>query len=455
MKETNLSVTDHSQSSKNDSETLEVNSENQVNPELLTSTIPKEIVKTETPRQVKKFVNRSTFNSTICSIKDYLLARYVFRYNTVNNKVEYVSIDNGQRDEETGLYVFSEFTQRDFNSVYISICHDLTEKINKDLFRTVLDSDFISVHNPIQNYLDRLPVFDNERDYIKELSEKLITDNQHYCTKYFRHWFVSLVGCASDPKFTNHLVLTLKGDQGIGKSTFIRNLIPSSLYPDTFYEGSFVPSNKDHELLLAMRLIINMDEFDSKTGRQMDAMKSVITREYVDIRKPYGRTQEKASRIASFCATTNREMVIEDPTGSRRMLILDVKHCDLQPYQHLDMAYAQAKHLFLTQPRPYLNREDINEINQMNESFKKIEVEQEYLIEFFRPVRPGESKDASLTATKIAEILSNKTKLNFNDQLIQKVGSIMKKCGFMPRKSNGSQYYDVMFIKPNEQRISE
>lgn len=204
-----------------------------------------------------------------------------------------------------------------------------------------------------------------------------------------------------------------------------------------------------------MRLIINMDEFDSKTGRQMDAMKSVITREYVDIRKPYGRTQEKASRIASFCATTNREMVIDDPTGSRRMLILDVKHCDLQPYQHLDMAYAQAKYLFQTQPRPHLNREDIAEINQMNESFKKIEVEQEYLIEFFRPVRPGESKDASLTATKIAEILSNKTKLNFNDQFIQKVGSIMKKCGFMPRKSNGSQYYDVMIIKPNDQRRSE
>lgn len=455
MKETNLSVTNHSQSSKNDSETLEVNLENQVNPELLTSTIPKEIVKTETPRQVKKFINRSTYNSTICSIKDYLLARYLFRYNTVNNKVEYVSFENGLRDEETGLHVYSEFTQRDFNSVYLGLCHDLPEKINKDLFRTVLDSDFIPVYKPIQNYLDRLPVFDNERDYIKELSEKLITDNQHYCNKYFRYWFVSLVGCALDPKFTNHLVLTLKGDQGIGKSTFIRNLIPSSLYPDTFYEGSFVPSNKDHELLLAMRLIINMDEYDSKTGRQMDAMKSVITREHVDVRKPYGKTQEKAERIASFCATTNREMVIEDPTGSRRMLILDVKHCDLQAYQHLDMAYAQAKHLFLTQPRPYLNREDINEINQMNESFKKIEVEQEYLIEFFRPVRPGESKDASLTATKIAEILSNKTKLNFNDQLIQKVGSIMKKCGFMPRKSNGSQYYDVMIIKPNDQRRSE
>jgi predicted P-loop ATPase len=449
-----LSDYQYSHKDQNDLASKLSSDENLVNQELLTSTVPKETATILVPTSEKRAFNRSSYNSAICSIKTYLEQRYAFRYNTVNNKVEFAS-HNGRRHEETGLPIYSELTQRDFNSIYLNLSHDLPEKINKDLFRTVLDSDFVRVHNPIRDYLDRLPEFDNERDYIEELSGRLITDNQQYCSKYFKYWFVSLVGCALDPKFTNHLVLTLKGEQGVGKSTFIRNLIPPSLYPDTFYEGSFIPSNKDHELLLAMRLIINMDEFDSKTGRQVDAMKSVITREFVDIRKPYARTQEKAVRIASFTATTNREMVIDDPSGSRRMLILEVRHCNLQPYQHLDMAYAQAKHLFLNEPRPHLTRDDINEINQMNESFKKIEVEQEYLTEFFRPVRPGETREASLTATKIAEILSRKTKLNFNDQLIQKIGSIMKKCGFTPRKSNGSQYYDVIYVNRNDQNRAE
>lgn len=97
---------------------------------------------------------------------------------------------------------------------------------------------------------------------------------------------MGLVDCALSDEDMNQLVIILYSEQGKGKSSWIRRLLPPE-WKEYFYNGIIDPSNKDDARLLATRIIINMEEFEGVKPGELAALKRIIAQDNVTQRKAY------------------------------------------------------------------------------------------------------------------------------------------------------------------------
>ena len=123
------------------------------------------------------------------------------------------------------------------------------------------------------------------------------------------------------------LVLTLCGNQGVGKTRFLRALIPKDL-KSYFEEGLTLDTSsngggKDSQLLALSSWIVELGELDGTVSRSGAAqLKAFLSQRHDKIRKPYGKSVVKKIRQTSFCASVNHSQFISDETGGRRFLPL-------------------------------------------------------------------------------------------------------------------------------------
>ena len=156
---------------------------------------------------------------------------------------------------------------------------------------------------------------------------------------------MALVASGLEESVVNHCVLILQGGQGIGKTTFLLGLIPPAL-GEYVYSGTLNPADKDTMIHLSETLLINLDELETLTKYKEGALKEIITKSEIRIRRPYGRFSEKLIRRASLCGSVNDGAVLQDPTGSRRFLIHSVKSIQYNHRVDMDQVFSQALHLY-------------------------------------------------------------------------------------------------------------
>ncbi len=111
-----------------------------------------------------------------------------------------------------------------------------------------------------------------------------------------------MCAAATQDDVVNHTVLLLCSEiQNIGKTTFINNLLPPELraYLST---GLINPSNKDDLAKIAQAMLINLDEFEGMSGRELNIFKDLVTRKVISIRLPYARRSQNFPHTASLPA---------------------------------------------------------------------------------------------------------------------------------------------------------
>lgn len=143
--------------------------------------------------------------------------------------------------------------------------------------------------------------------------------------EYFRIWLRSMVSqwLGRNDMYGASIVLMLIGGQGTGKSTFCKRLVPPELM--TYYNDSIDFSNKkDAERALMRFALICIDEYDQLSNRQVPFVKHILQKSDVKWRKMHQDEIEQCHRYAAFCATTNSQTPLNDPTGSRRYLCVEL-----------------------------------------------------------------------------------------------------------------------------------
>ena len=132
-------------------------------------------------------------------------------------------------------------------------------------------------------------------------------------------------------------VLTLTGNQGIGKTSVIRHL---SIIETTefFREGQKLSSfDKDTERRCITTWIAELGEIDTTFKfADMGMLKAFITKSFDEYRLPYGREDEQSARRANFAATVNGDKFLIDPTGNRRFWTVPIKSIDLNGLQKIN-----------------------------------------------------------------------------------------------------------------------
>ena len=110
--------------------------------------------------------------------------------------------------------------------------------------------------------------------------------------------------------------LTLKGKQGVGKTSLMAHL---AMRNDWFREGSVIRDyDKDTSRRVVTTWIAELGEVESTLRSDLEALKGFITQGYDRYRLPYGHGDTKSPRHSSLCATCNSDKYLIDTTGNRR-----------------------------------------------------------------------------------------------------------------------------------------
>ena len=136
-------------------------------------------------------------------------------------------------------------------------------------------------------------------DYIKKLAKTVKTTNDKMFCKYFKNGLWQQLPVLFNPNVTNQTCLIFVGKQGVGKTTWLLNLIPKELLSYHF-SGTLNPSDKDTMVHLSECFLINLDELENMNRTEIGTLKEIITKTFIRMRRPYGYNAENLIRRASF-----------------------------------------------------------------------------------------------------------------------------------------------------------
>lgn len=377
----------------------------------------------------------STPIPNLMRVEQYLKKKYDFRFNIITGRNEFKLL--GEK----------EFTYLDDFKIN-SLLRELTKnhiRTNVTSLRGLLLSDFCPVYNPFMSYFKSLPRWDEKTDYINLLAQTVKTTNDAHWSKCFKKWIVAMVGCAISEAVVNHCVIVFVGKQGIGKTTWMLNLMPSQLN-NHCYSGTINPNNKDTLIHLSECLLINLDELETLNKSEIGSLKELITKDYIRVRRPYGYYNESIPRRASFAGSVNTKEFLNDSTGSRRFLCFEVNEIDYENKIDIDKFYSQALHLYESGFKFWFDKEDGNEVAAQNDQFNMITMEEELLLKHFS-IANFEEAEALLTTTGIITELSKRSKLTVTDSNLLRIGRCLRKHQFERKKHKGVYVYAIKRIK--------
>lgn len=167
---------------------------------------------------------------------------------------------------------------------------------------------------------DRLPslyeTLQPRSDFPSELRDTLL-----------HRWLLSATAAALKPSgFSARGVLTLQGEQSIGKTSWFRGVITNPmLRDDVLLLGHHLDaSNKDSLVTAVSHWIVEIGELDSSFRKDVARLKGFITGDKDKVRRPYAKADSEYQRRTVFCATVNEENFLVDQTGNTRWWTIPV-----------------------------------------------------------------------------------------------------------------------------------
>ncbi len=371
--------------------------------------------------------------------ESYLTKSYAIRNNIIANRFEYSKLPEGDFRELNPDEINREFQKKNI-------------KFSLGAIKSLLKSDFVPEYNHFIDYFKGLPEWkEGDKDHITTLAKHIKTSNDKRFLYHLKKFLVRAVACAIDTEVVNKQCLVLVSpQQNNGKSTFCRFLVPPKL---SEYIAENIGTDKDSLIALCQNLFINLDELSTLNKTEINALKSVFSKDVVKVRKPYDANPSMAYRVASFIGSTNRDEFLSDETGSVRWLCFDVHSIDFE-YSKLDidLVYAQAYALYKNGFEYQMTKQDVEENEEANKKYKIITVEKEILMQTFRAVcekeykaNKGSNGYDALSMTEILDVLQGERKVILNPYNLTQA---LKDLGFVQgsvRKGGGEAYKKYLF----------
>ena len=370
----------------------------------------------------------------------FLNNKWDFKINVIRSKVEW-KLKSG--------YEFNELREIDLNSIYRT-CRKEFPKLKRPDLQSLLYSDFSKKYNPFEEYFNNLPEWEEEYDFIEMLGNTVQTPNQEHWLKCFKKWFVAMVGCMLDDDIVNHAALVFYGGQGLGKTTWLDNLVPREL-KEYKHSGFVNPKNKDTFVALSEKMLINIDELEALRANEIGAFKAMVTLPSINVRRVYGHYTEHMPRRASFAASTNDKGILTDVTGSRRFLMFETTAIDYQHNVPLEGAFTQALSLLRDGFKFHFDKEDIQELNVANEQFKAVNIEEDWVDELFTISDDIEDADFVGNASVVTQYIAKANNVKSNISMINRIGKILTRKGYRTFKRNSRKVYALNFVKTDEE----
>ena len=366
----------------------------------------------------------------------FLNSHYELRRNVMRGVAEY-------RERRGFGFSFRDLTEEARNSITMRALEQGIKCWDKDIRRYV-NSDDISVYDPLNDYLEHLTPWDGE-DRVTPLARRVPTDYEEW-PHLFHIWMRSMVAMwlGKGQLTGNALVPLLIGRQGCGKSSFCRILLPRVLQ-DYYNDRINFKNEQDLNLGLTSFALINLDEFDKITKRQQIVLKYLVSTADLRYRPPYGKAYTVNRRYASFIGTTNEPMPLTDPSGSRRFVCVTVDGLIdfLTPIYH-DQLYAQLLQEIDQGERYWLTKDEERSLMQHNEQYQQMNGLGEMLLSLID--RPLADKEGQWMGLKDLSALLKQHFTNYKEDAgtFQKIGQFLSRPEYqfqMRHTKSGNKYW--------------
>ena len=299
-------------------------------------------------------------------------------------------------------------------------------------------------YNPVAEWIDS-KAWDGV-DRLPAIYQTLVTDDdfpESLKQTLVRKWLLSAVAAAFMPSgFSSRGVLTFQGGQGIGKTNWLKSLVPDAALRQKLVkiDHHLDPNNKDSILGAIVHWLVEIGELDSSFKRDIGRMKGFITSDSDKVRRPYGRTESEYPRKTVFYATVNDHNFLVDSTGNNRFWTIPLKRIDYQHDIDMQQLFAQLAVQFNEGDQWWLTGSEDAELAATNTEHQTQSVVRDLVMEALTLERKVNSGDLLMNPTILLQIAKIERPTNAQ---CKECGSILREFFGAPKKINGAYKWRV------------
>jgi predicted P-loop ATPase len=372
--------------------------------------------------------------------------------------------------------IVKEVDTKELSSIYVSAKEVIPDIHKSDLIDYIM-SDRTAEYNPLIDFIElhKGDKINKSRDLIRELSDCIIAPDNKKIDKDFNYTFIKkwLVGMIASiyGNHTNLMLILCGTKQNTGKTEFFRRLLPKEINDSFYSECRFKEINtKDDEIAMTCNLVMFWNELGGFEKKTNEDIKEICDKKAFYGRIPYGKIQTKMPRLAALCGSSNKEELLSDPSGNRRIIPIYVGAINHEKYNAIDKTalFMQAYCLFIEGEKYELKETEIDYLN-INTTVSNITItEEELLLTYFTMPNftnglgskidfedmnnemlitwSHEPKQKMMTNSQLLEYLQSRYSIkNLN---YKSLGSILNKCKFPKKQINrGGNNLKVYFLQ--------
>lgn len=310
---------------------------------------------------------------------------------------------------------------------YLSTIHNFEPNKNLILEACLIIAERKKYH-PVKEYIEKEKWDGRER--LNSWLIKTVGCQDNFYTRCVSKKFpIAIINRVYKPGCKFDHMLILEGDQGIGKSTMVEELA-GNFYLDTSFE------NKDKDLVdsICNAMIVEISELSGMTKKDVDWMKSFITRKVDRIRLPYASRTKDFKRKCVFIGTYNpsgNNTYLRDDTGNRRYWPIECSN-------KIDIGYLKEnKHQILAEAYECFKKNESYYIHELEATsiLKNLHSDREYEpIEFEKIKKYLDLKPVDYVDTE--ELIEKALQININAKSSKEIFGLTVRIGIILKKLN-------------------
>ena len=217
--------------------------------------------------------------------------------------------------------------------------------------------------DPFQEWLELLPAWNGTPVIERILPGLFGADDDQLSRWAARFLFLGAVQRTFEPGCKLDEIPIFLGDQGVGKSTLLRNILPP--FADAWFgDGLRWDARQEKQVDAVLgKVIVEVSEMAGRSRADIESIKTFISRRNDNTsRRPYAKhTEEQPRRFILAGTTNNRSDLPNDPSGNRRFVPVELGSPNISVESYLDEvrdnAWAEALVMYHDGERAGLPRE--------------------------------------------------------------------------------------------------
>lgn len=254
--------------------------------------------------------------------------------------------------------------------------------------------------HPVRDYLDSLPEWDGIERVEDLFIRYLQADDTPYVRAVTRKTFAAAVARVYVPGIKFDCVPVLDGDQGIGKSTIVKDLVTSEYYSETLSLTDM--DDKSGAEKLQGFWAVEIGELAGMKKADIEKVKAFLSTCDDKYRPSYGKVVESHPRQCIIIATVNGERgYLRDITGNRRFWIIKLhqkkqkKTWDFTP-EYRAQFWAEAKEIWKSGEKLYLEGDLLEVAEEAQQSAMEVDERLGMVEEYLNTRLPDDWADMDL-----------------------------------------------------------